>query len=180
MSAAELPEGVRIVPLTPHADERGVFTEIFRDEWEAGMRPVQWNAVRSEAGVLRGVHAHPRHDDYLTLPVGRATIGLCDLRPGSPTDGLATCVTLSEREPAGIVIPHGVAHGFLFHERSLHVYAVSHTWDPADELGCRWDDPDLAIPWPQAPARISERDAALGDLAALRRQLAAAGAQTTA
>jgi dTDP-4-dehydrorhamnose 3,5-epimerase len=169
--SAALPEGVRIVPLTPHADDRGVFTEIFRDEWDAGISPVQWNAVVSEAGVLRGVHAHHRHDDYLTLPVGRATIGLCDLRPGSPTDGLATCVTLSAGEPSGIVIPTGVAHGFLFHERSLHVYAVSHTWDVADELGCRWDDPELGIPWPHAPALISGRDAALGDLAALRRDL---------
>lgn len=166
-----LPAGVRLLPLTPHSDERGVFTELYRDEWDAGVRPVQWNAVRSRPGVLRGVHVHPRHDDYLTVPLGRATVGLCDLRGDSPTSELAVCVELTADAPSAIVVPHGVAHGFYFHEPSLHVYAVSHTWDPADELGCRWDDPALGIPWPQTQATISPRDAALPSLAGLRAQL---------
>lgn len=169
-----LPGGVRLLELTSHVDERGVFTELFRSEWPTGIAPVQWNAVRSEPGVLRGVHVHARHDDYLTVPIGRATVGLCDLRPDSPTSGLAVCATLGADAPAALVIPHGVAHGFLFHEPSLHVYAVSHTWDPADELGCRWDDPGLGIPWPSVSPRLSDRDEALPALPDLRAQLAAA------
>jgi dTDP-4-dehydrorhamnose 3,5-epimerase len=61
-----------------------------------------------------------------------------------------------------------VAHGFLFHEPSLHIYAVSHYWDTADELGCRWDDPELGIPWPDAQPLISPRDAGLPPLRQLR------------
>ena len=60
---------------------------------------MQWNAVWSEAGVLRGVHVHIRHDDYLTVPVGRASVGLRDLRRGSPTEGLSALVELSARAP---------------------------------------------------------------------------------
>jgi len=163
-----LPPGVRVVRLREHADQRGVFTELYRDEWALGARPVQWNAVQSAPGVLRGVHVHHRHDDYLTLVAGRASIGLCDLRRRSPAAGRATIVPLDAGRPAAIVIPHGVAHGFLFHAASIHVYAVSHTWDPSDELGCRWDDPELAIPWPEAPTAVSPRDEALPSLGELR------------
>jgi len=160
-----LPAGVRLVPLTPHADERGIFTELYRASWDVGVAPVQWNAVSSSTNVLRGVHAHIRHADYLTLAVGRATIGLHDLRPDSPTEGLGTTVELDADEPSALVIPVGVAHGFYFHtERSVHVYAVSHEFDPADELGCRWDDPELNIAWPCTEPLVSSRDESLGSL----------------
>jgi dTDP-4-dehydrorhamnose 3,5-epimerase len=162
-----LPAGALLRPLEAHGDERGSFTELFRSEWGSGIEPVQWNAVRSEAGVLRGVHVHIRHDDYLTVPIGHATVGLRDLRRGSPTEGLSTLVELGGSEPAALVIPHGVAHGFYFPEPSLHVYAVSEYWDPADELGCHWADPDLAIPWPVESARVSERDDSAQPLGAL-------------
>jgi dTDP-4-dehydrorhamnose 3,5-epimerase len=172
-----LPHGVSLRPLTPHMDDRGVFTELFRDSWELEVAPAQWNVVRSEANVLRGVHAHLRHDDYLTLVVGRATIGLHDLRPASPTEGLGVAVELDAREPAALTIPTGVAHGFYFHEPSVHVYAVSHEFDPADELGCRWDDPALRIDWPCREPLVSPRDRDLGPLSELRRVWRAAPAR---
>ena len=171
-----LPHDVLLTPLGPHRDDRGTFTELFREAWPTGVRPVQWNAVDSEAGVLRGVHVHPRHDDYLTVIRGAVEVGLRDLRAGSPSAGAAACVALTAERPAAISIPHGVAHGFYFPRASTHVYAVSHYWDPADELGCRWDDPALGIPWPQGEARISERDAALPPLAELLTELRAARA----
>lgn len=168
------PDGVRLRPLEPHADARGVFTELHRVEWDTGVAPVQWNAVRSAAGVLRGVHVHPRHDDYLVVFAGRATVGLCDLRDRSPAGGRACCIELAGDSPTAITIPHGVAHGFFFHEPSIHVYAVSHYWDDSDELGCHWADPELGIPWPMRSAHASPRDEALPSLAALRAHLARA------
>jgi dTDP-4-dehydrorhamnose 3,5-epimerase len=163
-----LPHDVSLLELTPHADDRGVFTELFRVSWEPGVAPTQWNAVRSEPNVLRGVHVHLRHTDYLTVVAGKATIGLHDLRSGSPTEGLGTTVELDATAPAALVIPVGVAHGFYFHEPSIHVYAVSHEFDPADELGCRWDDPALDIAWPCTDPLLSERDQGLGPLTELR------------
>ena len=169
-----LPAGLLLRPLEPHSDDRGTFIELFRREWETEVEPIQWNAVHSEAGVLRGVHVHPRHDDYLTVVRGRAIIGLRDLRDDSETAGATACVELSAERPGAITIPHGVAHGFYFVEASTHVYAVSHYWDLADELGCRWDDPGLEIPWPQQQAHISPRDEALPSLEVLLEQLRAA------
>jgi dTDP-4-dehydrorhamnose 3,5-epimerase len=172
-----LPAGVRLHELVPHRDERGVFTELFRDSWHLEVEPVQWNLVRSEANVLRGVHVHHRHEDYLSLAAGRATIGLHDLRASSATAGLGTTLELSEDSPAALVIPPGVAHGFYFPEPALHVYGVSHDWDMSDELGCRWDDPELGIAWPCSSPLISPRDAALGPVRELRAALRAAFAQ---
>jgi dTDP-4-dehydrorhamnose 3,5-epimerase len=163
-----LPAGVELARLRPHADSRGVFTELFRESWGLDVAPTQWNVVRSEPNVLRGVHAHWRHSDYLTVVAGRAAIGLHDLREGSPTEGMGTIVELAADEAHALTIPTGVAHGFYFPEPSLHVYAVSHEWDPSDELGCRWDDPELGIGWPATDPLLSERDLALGPLSELR------------
>jgi dTDP-4-dehydrorhamnose 3,5-epimerase len=170
-AAQHLPAGTTLHALQPHADDRGSFTELYRAEWGTGVEPIQWNAVRSEAGVVRGVHVHLRHDDYLTVPFGRAFVGLRDLRVGSSTEGLTALVELGEDRPGALVIPHGVAHGFYFERPSLHVYAVSEYWDLSDELGCRWDDPELEIPWPVPSARVSARDAAAQPLRALLEEL---------
>src|SRR4051812_14024847 len=87
MAVMNLPDGVALRPLDMNRDSRGSFTEVFREEWDTGISPVQWNIVSSEAGTLRGVHVHIRHDDYLTTLRGRASVGLRDLRRGSPAQG---------------------------------------------------------------------------------------------
>ena len=171
---SQLPVGVEIRPLVLHGDERGSFLEIFRDEWDTAVQPVQWNVVRSEPGTLRGVHVHVVHDDYFVVVSGEAAVGLRDLRPGSATEGLGTLVELSADEPAVLVIPSGVAHGFYFRERSVHVYGVTHYWDEADELSCHWSDPGLAIPWPEQPVLLSQRDAEAPSLASMRAALVSA------
>ena len=164
-------EDLHLRPLDMHQDQRGCFTEIFRQQWDTSFQPVQWNVVRSRPNVLRGVHVHRRHADYLLVLSGRALIGVCDLRPDSATRGAAGLVELCGADLAVLRIPPGVAHGFYFPKACLHLYAVSHYWDPADELGCRWDDVGLDIPWPAATPRLSTRDAALGSLDELVQEL---------
>ncbi|MBA2347145.1 MAG: dTDP-4-dehydrorhamnose 3,5-epimerase family protein [Solirubrobacterales bacterium] len=161
----ELPPGVELVnlPMDPGS------LELHDRRRDPPVRPVQWNAVRSRTGVLRGVHCHGRHADLLCVVRGAMQLGLADLRAG--TDHRPLCVEMSGDRPQMVAIPPGVAHGFLFLEDSLHVYAVDHTWDPADEAGCRWDDPVLAMPWGLQPERVSSRDLGLGTLAELREAL---------
>lgn len=164
-----LPPGVLLRRLEAHLDERGSFTEVFRQTWSTGLDPVQWNVVSSLPGVLRGVHVHPRHCDFLVMVSGRASIGLLDLRPGAGDRGLV--VEMNAAEPQALTIPPGVAHGFMFHAPSVHLYSTSEYFDPIDELGCRWDDPALRIPWPDAEVRLSPRDRGLPALAELRARL---------
>jgi dTDP-4-dehydrorhamnose 3,5-epimerase len=167
----QLPEGVQLVSLARHADDRGVFTELFRQSWLPALIPVQWNAVHSRANVLRGVHVHLRHADYVTVVSGRAVIGLCDIRPGSPTSNLRATFEIDEHNMTAVVIPPGVAHGFYFPEPSVHVYAVSEYWDADDELGCHFADPHLGLAWPTSTPLLSSRDTTLPPLSQLMTQI---------
>lgn len=142
------------------------------------MAPCQWNAVVSEANTLRGVHVHARHRDYLVVVQGRLTAGLHDLRPDSPTYRQSALVDLSGEHVSALLIPTRVAHGFYVHEPSLYLYGMDAYFDPADELGCRWDDPALGLAWPCEDPVLSERDRAAASLAALEARLGALGAGT--
>jgi dTDP-4-dehydrorhamnose 3,5-epimerase len=153
--------------LTPHPDGRGTFVEMFRSEWVLGPEPVQWNMVRSAENVLRGVHLHTSHSDYITMAAGEMLLGLHDLRPNSPTLGLSTIVRLSADDPHLAVVPVGVAHGFYFPAPACHVYAVSRAFDGSDEFSCRWDDPMLGLAWPCTAPILSPRDSRAGSVCAM-------------
>ena len=153
-----LPEGVCQRRLQMLPDERGVFTEIYRREWMPGDPALQWNFVRSEGGVLRGVKVHPRHDDYLVVVDGRIVVGLRDLRQGSGTFGATAVMELCGTELSVVTIPAGVAHGLYMPEPTLFLVGVTRYHDPDDEVSCRWDDPALGIPWPVSTARLSSSD----------------------
>jgi dTDP-4-dehydrorhamnose 3,5-epimerase len=166
--------GVAFHELESRSDHRGVLTELFRNEWSVGFDPVQWNVVSSAPGVLRGVHCHVRHDDLLSVAQGELILGLVDARPESPTyrrTELHRVHALSEL----VRVPVGVGHGFYFEEPTTMVYAVSAYWDVADEMGCRWDAPDLGIEWPATAVDpvLSGRDQQPGSFAEMVAEVAA-------
>jgi dTDP-4-dehydrorhamnose 3,5-epimerase len=157
-------EGVERIQLESHADAGGVSAQVFHRGWQLAIHPVQWNAVQSEANVLRGVHAHVVHEDYLVLLKGQMLLGLRDLRPGSTTEGNTAMLDLKAGHLEAVRIPPGVAHGFYFARSSLLLYCVSHYWTLADELGCHWADPELRLDWPVREPLLSQRDASAGSL----------------
>lgn len=163
-----LPEGVKLSTLKMNIDDRGTFTELLRESWIEHPKFIQWNAVNSEQGILRGVHVHLKHYDYLTVMRGRILFALKDLRPDSPTENLSAMVEISAEKHQSLFIPPGVAHGFYMLEPSLHIYAVSEYWDMEDELGCHFADKSLEFNWPNANPRISERDLKLPALSDIR------------
>lgn len=166
---ASLPEGVAIRALTPKVDSRGSLTEVYRASWGMGCQPVQINAMSSVAGTLRGVHVHAQHADHLALIAGRMLLGLHDLRSESATRGTSWLIEIDAQQPQAVAIPVGVAHGFYFPVASVLVYGVSHYWDPADELGCRWDAAELNLAWPTRAPILSQRDAEAADYATMCR-----------
>lgn len=170
---AGLPDGVRKLPLSRIEDSRGSLTEVYRAEWLAAKLPaVQWNACRSRPGTLRGFHVHANHHDLLTVLAGRLHLGLQDMRPWSRTYGMAAVTVIDAEEPQLVYIPPGVGHGFWFTGEAAHLYGVTRYWDPADELSCRWDDPDVAVPWPFAePSYLSDKDRAAGSFADMQARL---------
>lgn len=49
----------------------------------------------------------------------------------------------------------------------IHIYGMSHVWDPGDDIGCRWDDPELGFRFEVDSPILSDRDANAGTLTAL-------------
>jgi len=87
-----------------------------------------------------------------------------DLRPDSRTFGRWTAAELTADNGRALLIPAGVAHGFLTLEPETDVlYQIAPEHRPGHEAGVRWNDPAFAIRWPRAPELISERDAAYPD-----------------
>lgn len=157
--AAEIP-GVRVIQLKAHVDARGRFIETYREEWFQGCpRMVQGNRSDSTPGVLRGLHYHLKQADYWYVPAGSVLAVMADLRQKSPTRGKIALVELGDGHDVGLYIPPGVAHGYLARTQATMTYLVDRYYDPQDELGVAWDDPQLAIPWGlDGPPNLSPRD----------------------
>jgi dTDP-4-dehydrorhamnose 3,5-epimerase len=168
--------GVQYGQLVSHGDVRGSFTELWRASHGAGGTDafVQANLSTSAAGVLRGLHLHRRQLDYWVVVGGRAFVALVDARGPirSPTE-VATVETRILARNEWVVIPTGVAHGFLALEPTQLLYLVTNEYDGSDELGFAWDDPAVAVPWPVLDVTsdgrpiVSERDATNPPLAEL-------------
>lgn len=164
-------EGVRLIPLTPHPDDRGSFTEYYRRSWIPEMREmVQGNLSQSKANVLRGLHFHRKQADYWCFASGRSVTGLYDLRTGSPTEGKKAEIHVDAGERRhGLYIPRGVAHGFYAETDLTLLYFVDEYYTGADEFGIGWDDPDAAIEWGARDPILSDRDRSNPSLAEVLR-----------
>jgi dTDP-4-dehydrorhamnose 3,5-epimerase len=153
-----LPSGVLLRGLKTHPDERGDFTELFRDAWIDSPLPVQWNVSRTCPNVLRGVHAHAKHWDYLCVIDGEMIIGLHDLRCQAAAQARSPILHLSAERLELLAIPPGVAHGFYSPDRSIHLVGASGYYDPTDHRRCRWDCPELGLDWPCRAPKLSPAD----------------------
>jgi dTDP-4-dehydrorhamnose 3,5-epimerase len=103
---------------------------------------------------------------------GEALDVAVDIRVGSPQFGKWTSVRLSAKEQNQIYIPAGFAHGFLALTDTVQfLYKCSGFYDPSDDHGIFWNDPDLNISWGTTDASVSERDANCPKLSQIPREL---------
>ncbi len=145
-------------------DDRGYFVETYRRQWFPGGREmVQGNRGNRVAGCVVGLHYHLHQADYWYVPFGHARVVLHDLRVGGPTDGATQMLDLGEvdggpNQHLGVYIPPGVAHGFASITDMTITYLVDSYYNPADELGVAWDDPEIAADWGVTDPILSDRD----------------------
>lgn len=161
-------EGALILLPDLHRDERGFFQETFvlRTYRTAGILDdfVQDNRSHSVRGVLRGLHyqvCRPQAQLVYATEGEVIDVGL-DLRSWSPSFRRWMCVPLSGKEARQVYWPPGIAHGYCaVGEAAAVQYKCSGYYEPEDEGGILWNDPDLAIKWPIAAPIVSARDRAL-------------------
>ncbi|MEO5363168.1 MAG: dTDP-4-dehydrorhamnose 3,5-epimerase [Magnetococcus sp. DMHC-8] len=163
--------GVYVLEPEPLRDERGLFarTHCLRTFEEQGLvgRFVQCStSFNRHQGTLRGLHyqAEPKPEVKLVRCTRGAVFDVAvDVRPDSPSCGRWFGVTLTADNRRSFYLPTGVAHGFqtLVDDTELF-YQISEFYVPELSRGVRWDDPQLAIDWPDPATRImSDRDRSL-------------------
>lgn len=162
--------GVRVFACNRETDRRGSLTAYVLDA-----PAVQWNLVRSPAGVLRGMHAHSRYDEFYIPVAGRFHFALIDSRAGTPGFGRRVAFEVTADDLVGFCVPVGVTHGALFLDNGVLSYGLSSPWTGQGEFACRWDDAEMGFDWPIREPVLSERDAGApryGEMvAALNREL---------
>lgn len=161
--------GAYVVDPEPLEDERGFFARVWDAEIlaahgldaRASQASIAYNARR---GTLRGLHY--QLPPYAETKLVRCTHGslwdvIVDLRPESETflEWLAVELTAANRRT--LYVPERFAHGYQTLADDTEVwYQMSVAYEPGAGRGVRWDDPRLAIEWPDADERvISDRDA---------------------
>ena len=163
-----IPDVVLIEPKV-FGDARGFFFEsfnqkAFNEATGTSHQFVQDNHSRSAKGVLRGLHYQVEQPQGKLVRVAQGAVFdvAVDIRCGSPTFGRWVGVELSAENQRQLWVPPGFAHGFVVTSESADfLYKTTDYYAPQFERSIAWNDPALAIEWPDlgvAPT-LSAKDA---------------------
>ena len=154
-------EGVTLIPLTTHTDERGFFREVLRATDIESFGQLSWSSMYQP--VVKAWHIHKIQWDYWFCPIGVIKAVLCDMREYEwhkvgrsytldlPADNFSEFL-LGDTLPAQVLrIPPGVAHGLKVLQGPAHLfYVTSHIYNvedegriPYDALGYDWFKQDI-------------------------------------
>ena len=136
-------------------DNRGIFSEIFKQSALPSFKPKQSNYSFSKKGVLRGIHRTP-YAKLVTCVHGTVYDVCVDLRENSPTHGQHFGICLSQTVLNSLYIPPYCGHGFLALEDSILVYQQTEEYDPNKDQAYCWKN--YNINWPMEPSIISRKD----------------------
>ena len=150
-----IPDVVLIEPKV-FGDARGFFFEsfnqkAFNEATGTNHQFVQDNHSRSSKGVLRGLHYQIQQPQGKLVRVVRGAVFdvAVDIRKSTPTFGQWVAEELSEDNHRQLWVPPGFAHGFMvLSETAEFLYKTTDYYAPVYERCIVWDDPDLAIDWP--------------------------------
>ena len=150
-----IPDVVLIEPKV-FGDARGFFFESFNQKaFNAATGTdhqfVQDNHSRSTKGVLRGLHYQSQQPQGKLVRVVQGAVFdvAVDIRRSSPTFGQWVGVELSADNHRQLWVPPGLAHGFLvLSDTADFLYKTTDYYAPEHERCIAWNDPALAIVWP--------------------------------
>lgn len=160
----EIPDVILVEP-DVFGDARGFFQETYHaGKYAAGGVVgtfIQDNLSFSRRGVLRGLHYQRRNPQGKLVMVARGEVFdvAVDLRRSSATFGRWVGRLLNDRNHHQMWIPPGFAHGFcVLSEEVEFLYKCTQLYDPADDRGVLWNDPDLGVAWPLPEPALSAKD----------------------
>lgn len=107
-------QGVVVRKLKKFFDDRGWLTELFRkDDMDEEFLPAMSYISSTNPGVTRGPHEHWDQADFFCF-IGPSNFKLrvWDNRENSETFGSMMTMVVGEDNPAAVLIPAGVVHGY--------------------------------------------------------------------
>ncbi len=144
-------DGVRTKRLITHADARGYFREIVRDNESLVSRCGQLSASLVHPGVMKAFHWHKHQDAPWYVAAGTIQAVLYDRREGSPTRGVTDVFFLGEQYPLALSVPRGIAHGSreLGEAPAVLIYLTTQAYDAnhPDEERVPFDDQTIGFAW---------------------------------
>ena len=164
----EIPDVILCKPEV-FADERGYFTETFRqdklDEFLGyNIRFCQDNESKSSMGVLRGLHYQlaPYAQTKLVRVISGTVLDVAvDIRLGSPTFGQHITAELTAENKNQLLVPRGFAHGFVvLSKEAVFAYKVDNYYASDYDRGIAFNDNSLGIDWKINPdvLKLSSKD----------------------
>jgi dTDP-4-dehydrorhamnose 3,5-epimerase len=146
-------------------DQRGFFYETYSEERYRSVgidsKFCQDNLSLSEKNVLRGLHYQHQNTQGKLVYVlkGEVLDVAVDIRLGSPTFGKYFSSILSSENKLQMWVPPGFAHGFcVISEEALFCYKCTDYYNAEAEISIKWDDPNIAINWPNTSPILSKKD----------------------
>jgi dTDP-4-dehydrorhamnose 3,5-epimerase len=148
-----------------YEDSRGFFMEVWKEaKYYKSASFVQDNVSYSVKNVIRGLHYQEHYPQgKLVIPLlGTILDVVVDIRKDSPTFGKYMSIILTDNPPKHLYIPRGYAHGFaVIDELAIVLYKCTNFYNPEENFGIAYDDPQLNIPWPIDKPVISMKDSQL-------------------
>ena len=146
--------GVQVIRLTTHYDDRGYLIEIARNASDSephgvvhqfGQVYLVGNMARS---TIRAFHKHTELWDWFFISHGSAKFVLVDDRDDSSTKGEQMTIVIGDRNPSLVVVPPGIYHGWMSLEDDTQLISTaSHVYNredpdevriPPDSFGDVW------------------------------------------
>lgn len=156
-------DGAFLLQTSKFQDRRGTFVKTFHQPTfsqlgiDFDIREEFYSV--SNKGVIRGMHFQIppyEHDKIVTCLDGRVLDVLLDLRSGK-NYGQSASVELSVQDGCFLVIPRGVAHGFLaLSDHALLLYKTNTPYESTADRGIRWDS--FGFHWGVEQPILSARD----------------------
>ena len=103
--------------------------------------------------VIKAWHFHRLQTDWWYVVTGVLRVGLCDMRPDSPTYKQTMDFLMGDFQPPRVLkIPPGIAHGCKTVQGPVNLlYMTSQVYNPDDEIRIAYNDPDIDFDWLSGP-----------------------------
>ena len=130
-------DGVKIIKLTTHGDERGFFREIFRfPEQFSDVSVGQLSHSMVNEGIVKAWHGHVHQSQWNYVLSGQIKVALFDNREDSSTyKESMEFVGGIKIDPIAYFFPPGVLHGYKCIKGPMQIiYVTSGVYDLEDEV----------------------------------------------